>query len=136
MGHCAVLTMLMIIKCGDSECREEFKMGSEEPAWECPACGRTILNRNYPFLTAKLMQARIDGDENDWKATFQDLLEKARMEVVKRTEGGDMVVDLSFLEEADDELSKDHTNEEWRGKHDELMKRGREVVLDLDRERT
>ncbi len=124
--------MLIIIKCGDPECREEFKKGSEEPAWECPACGRTILNRNYPFLTAKLMQAGIDGDENDWKVTFQDLLEKARMEVVKRTEGREVVVDLSFLEEAEEELAKDHTNAEWRGKHDELLKRGRKVVLDLD----
>lgn len=132
MSRCAVLTMLMIIKCGDSECREEFKTGSEEPSWECPACGRVILNKNYPFLTAKLMQARIDGGENDWKATFQDLLEKARMEVVKRTEGEDRVVDLSFLEEGDDELSKDHTNEEWRVKHDELLQKGREVVLELD----
>jgi len=124
--------MQMIVKCGDPECREEFKVGSEDPTWECPACGRAILNRNYPFLTAKLMQARIDGDENDWKTTFKDLLEKARMEVVKRTEGGDSVVDLSFIEEADNELSKDHGNQEWRIKHDELLQKGREVVLELD----
>ena len=126
--------MQMFIKCGDSDCREEFKAGSEEPIWECPACGRTITNRNYPFLTAKLMQARIDGDQNDWKKSFNDLLDKARLEVVMRTEGKESAADLSFLEDAEKKLTETHTGEEWRALHDKLLEKGREVTLVLDKE--
>jgi len=125
--------MQMIVKCGDDECREEFKVASEEPAWECPACGRVIQNKNYPFLTAKLMQARIDGDQNDWKKTFEELLEKTRTEVVKRTEGKDAAVDLEFMDEAEGELPKERANEEWKNLHDKLLKNGREAILELDK---
>jgi hypothetical protein len=127
-------TIQMRVVCGDPDCREEFPVSSKDAVWECTSCGRQIVNRKYPFLTAKLMQANIDGDTADWKAIYSDLLEQARLEIVERSEGKDPVIDLSFLEEGDKliESNEVRENREWRDLHDDLLLRAREVVLQLD----
>ena len=63
--------------CGDPECGEEYPTDTRDRFWECPHCGRTIENKYYPFLTAKLMNARIHSDETDWKAQHDELLVQA-----------------------------------------------------------
>ena len=125
--------MRMKVKCGNEDCRTEFFVDSAEPVWTCTECGREITNRNYPFLTAKLMQARIDGPKADWKAAYQNLLEMARKEINTRTEGGKRSIDLSFLDAAGKELKvKKRSNDEWRRLHDELLERSRRAVLELE----
>lgn len=125
--------MRMKVKCGNEDCRTEFFVESSEPLWTCTECGREITNRNYPFLTARLMQARIDGPRADWKGAFQYLIGLARKEIGARTVGGDKGVDLSFLDLAEKELrSKKRSNDEWRRLHDELLERSRSVVLMLE----
>lgn len=123
--------MRMKVICGDPECREEFFVDSSEPIWKCPRCERTIINRNYPFLSAKLMQARIDGDEADWKVRLSEIAVEARTEISKRKGGGS--VDLSFIDEALEELEKDLPNEEYRKLHDRILQKARELVLELER---
>lgn len=124
--------MKMRVVCGDPECRKEFPVSSEDPFWECPSCGRKIENRKYPFLTAKLMQASIDGENADWKALFVDLMEQTRMEIVKRTEGKEVAPDLSFLDKAEDMLGEENGTS-WKEKYDWLFSEARKTVLELDK---
>jgi hypothetical protein len=125
--------MRMKVKCGDEDCRTEFFVDSSEPVWTCTECGREIANRNYPFLTAKLMQAKIDGPRADWKRVYSDLLALARKEIGTRTAEGNKVIDLTFLDEAEKELkAKKRKNDEWRRLHDELLERSRQAVLSLE----
>ncbi|MGA1873727.1 MAG: hypothetical protein ACMUHY_08645 [Thermoplasmatota archaeon] len=123
--------MRMMVRCGDEECKTEFYVDSKEPVWECTNCGRQITNRNYPFLSARLMQAKIDGDAADWRTMYAELIKTSRIEI--RARGGSDE-DTSFLEEADKELSSagDLTNGQWRKKHDMLLDRAREVILSLE----
>ena len=122
--------MRMKVICGDTDCREEFFVDSKDAVWECPNCERELINRNYPFLSAKLMQAKIDGDEADWKNRFGEIIEEAKNAIEERR--GDREVDVSFLNEAENSLSLDLSNNEWKEKHDDLLKKAREIVLDLD----
>jgi len=69
--------MQIIIKCGSDECRKEFRADIKVPEWICPHCERVIPNKNYPFLTAKLMEARSNPDNVDWKKMHEDLLADA-----------------------------------------------------------
>lgn len=125
--------MRMKVKCGNEDCRTEFFVDSAEPVWTCTECGREITNRNYPFLTAKLMQARIDGPRADWNKAFSDLIELSKKEIAARTEGGKKVADLSFLDEAVKNLKgKKRTNDEWKKLHDALLERSRQAVLALE----
>ncbi len=125
--------MRMKVKCGNEDCRTEFFVDSAEPVWTCTECGREISNRNYPFLTAKLMQARIDGPRADWMKAFAELIELAKKEIGERAKVGKKVVDTSFLEEAAKRLKgKKRTNDEWRKMHDELLERSRQAVLTLE----
>ena len=69
--------MEIIVKCGSETCREEFKARTGEPQWVCPKCDRVIENRNYPFLTARLMEAKANPGTANWKLLHDELLEKA-----------------------------------------------------------
>ena len=126
------IDLWMIVKCGNPDCREEFKVSSKDPEWECPACSRAIVNRNYPFLTAKLMQAKIDGDLADWKGLFADLIDSARSEIEARPAGEGDGPDLSFLEEARSLLESDMPASEWRRHYEQLMEKARDTVLSLE----
>jgi len=69
--------MQIIVKCGSETCRKEFKAKTNEPEWICPNCERVIENKNYPFLTARLMEAKANPDKANWKLLHDELLEKA-----------------------------------------------------------
>jgi hypothetical protein len=126
--------MRMMVRCGNEECENVFYVESKDPVWECTNCGREILNRNYPFLTAKLMQGKIDGDKADWRALFLELVERAEIEISSRGGREREGLDLSFLRTARELVDKrtDMDNSEWRREHDTLLERSREVVLLLD----
>ncbi|MDG6225461.1 MAG: hypothetical protein QCI82_08105 [Candidatus Thermoplasmatota archaeon] len=121
--------MQIKVVCGDEECRREFPVSTEDPSWECPGCGRTIVNKRYPFLSARLMQGTIEGDEAEWKELYTFLLERARAEFEKRS-----TYIPSFIEEAELELSKNETvpNVRWREMHDLLLEKAREAILALE----
>ncbi len=70
--------MRIIIICGNPECGEEYPTDTKDRSWECPHCGRQRENRYYPFLNARLMNARIHSDEADWKAHHDELLMDAK----------------------------------------------------------
>jgi hypothetical protein len=70
--------MRFIVVCGNPECREEYYAQTEDREWTCTKCGRVKSNDFWPFLDAKLMQAKIDKD-TDWKKMHDELLAKARM---------------------------------------------------------
>lgn len=123
--------MRMKVICGDTDCREEFYVDSKDGVWECPNCSREIINRNYPFLTAKLMQAKIDGDEADWKNRFGEIIEEARIAIEERK--GERDVDLSFIDDAEKSLSMELSMNEWKEKHDDLLIKAREIVLELEK---
>jgi hypothetical protein len=69
--------MRFIVICGNPDCREEHFAQTEDKEWVCPKCGRVKANDYWPFLDAKLMQAKIDTD-TDWKKMHDELLAKAR----------------------------------------------------------
>lgn len=129
--------MQIRVVCGNEDCRVEFPVSSEDPEWECPSCGRKILNRRYPFLTARLMQGTIDKEAGDWKALYSFLLERARSEIVKRDQWMGPDDDLAFLDEAQRVLDSEEELSvgKWKDLHDELLSRSREAVLKLDRKR-
>ena len=124
------------VVCGDPDCREEFPVSTEDPKWECPNCGRIIVNRKYPFLTAKLMQASIDRDRTDWREMLADLTEQIRSEVGKRIEGTEAFPDLSFLDEAEEKLKEnsDGSNSTWREAYENLFNKARALILELDKD--
>ncbi|MFW3145978.1 MAG: hypothetical protein ACMUIE_04115 [Thermoplasmatota archaeon] len=129
--------MRMQVKCGNMDCRNEFYVDTMDPVWICDNCSREIINANYPFLTAKLMQAKIEGEQADWKEMFGLLLDMAKMEISQRNVKG-LDVNLRFLDSAEEMLIKGSrlTNAGWREEHDRLLAMAREVVLMLDRENT
>jgi len=77
--------MRFIVVCGNPECREEYYAQTEDKEWTCTKCGRVKSNDFWPFLDAKLMQAKIDKD-TDWKKMHDELLIKARMMVEDKEE--------------------------------------------------
>jgi hypothetical protein len=121
----------MQVKCGNEDCREEFYVESAEAVWECPICSREIVNRYYPFLSAMLMQAKIDGGQTVWKAMFKKLIASAREQIDARN-GNDE--DLSFLDEAEKLLETDLDNNSWKEEHDALLERSRELILKKEKE--
>ena len=92
--------MQIIVKCGSEECRKEFRAEVEEPEWVCPHCERVIENKNYPFLTAKLMEARSNPDNVDWKELHEDLLADAIALVKEKEE------EIKKLEKKIEDLEK------------------------------
>jgi|GEM_PF-1164082 len=73
--------MRIIIICGNEDCRQEYKVETTDRFWECSHCGRKRESENYPFLTAKFMQARIDGDNGDWETILNEAVQKADTKV-------------------------------------------------------
>jgi hypothetical protein len=69
--------MDFIIVCGNDDCRQEYGAQTDSRQWECPKCGRVKSNDFWPFLDARLMQARIDKD-TDWRKMHDQLLSRAR----------------------------------------------------------
>ena len=123
--------MRMKVICGDPDCREEFFVESKDRVWICPNCTREIENRNYPFLTAKLMQARIDRESADWKVRLEELIGEARKEIGDRSKEGEY--DLAFLDEFQSKLEEELSNSEYRDLHDNLLQRSREKVIQLEK---
>ncbi len=126
--------MRMMVRCGNEECENVFYVESKDPVWECSNCGREIINKNYPFLTAKLMQGKIDGDEADWKSLFLELVDRAEIEISSRGGMEKKGLDLSFLKTARELADRPPkmNNSDWRREHDTLLERSREVVLFLE----
>lgn len=90
--------MKIIVKCGSDECRTEFRADISDPEWICPNCDRVIENKNYPFLSAQLMEALTKPDEANWRALHDDLLERAIKKVKEQEE------EMAKLEERIKEL--------------------------------
>ena len=122
--------MRMMVRCGDQDCKMEFYVDSKDPVWECPNCERVITNRNYPFLTAKLMQAKIDGDATDWKGMFLDLIKTARIEINARGGGEEHTEKMDRMEK--EATKKDLTNSQWKEEHDKLLEEARNIILSLE----
>lgn len=77
--------MRFIVVCGNPDCREEYYTQTEDKQWTCPKCGRVKSNDYWPFLDARLMQAKIDKD-TDWKKMHDALIAKARQMVEDKDE--------------------------------------------------
>jgi hypothetical protein len=77
--------MRFIVVCGNPECREEYFAQTEDRQWICNKCGRVKANDFWPFLSARLMQAKIDKD-TDWKKMHDDLLLNARQMIEDKEE--------------------------------------------------
>ncbi len=77
--------MRFIVVCGNPDCREEYYAQTEDKAWTCTKCGRVKANDFWPFLDARLMQARIDKD-TDWRKMHDELLAKARTMIEDKDE--------------------------------------------------
>jgi DNA-directed RNA polymerase subunit RPC12/RpoP len=106
--------MEFFIKCGGNECHREFKGNTDERSWLCPYCDHEIVNKLYPFLCARLMEAKSSPDDTDWKDLFDFLLEKARLAMIennmKRVENGLAKTKLTKLIEYEELLEKDDTD--------------------------
>ncbi len=149
--------MRMIIICGDPDCGEEYPADTGDRTWECPHCGRVRDNQYYPFLTAKLMNARIHSDEADWKDHHDELLMTARGKVadlwdrarylekdltklrvrLPDEDQGKYAEPMSprdiepFLEGWDPE-AEGGGDPEWRDLHDRLLEGARKEILALE----
>lgn len=149
--------MRMIIICGDPDCGEEYPADTGDRTWECPHCGRVRDNQYYPFLTAKLMNARIHSDEADWKGHHDELLMTARGKAADlRERARYLAKDLAklrvrlpeedrgryeepaSLEDVDpfldgwDPSSDGSDDPEWRDLHDRLLDGARKEILALE----
>jgi len=135
--------MQIIIVCGNDDCRQEYKVDTNDRYWECPHCGRKRESDHYPFLTARLMQARIDGENGDWETIHNESLEKADVKVqendrrIERLEydagvaipgevlASEYKADLKNLKEEDGAASE----EKWRKRAESFIKRARAIIV-------
>ena len=78
--------MRMIVICGNEDCNQEFDADTKDREWKCPHCDRVIVNKNYPFLTAKFMDAKINPDLANWQDLYEELLEEACKLVAEKDE--------------------------------------------------
>ncbi len=149
--------MRIIIICGDPDCGDEYPAETEDRLWSCPHCGRERENMYYPFLTARLMDARIHSDEADWKEHHDQLLEKAQGMVAElRDHIGWLSKDLAKLrvrlsEEDRAKFQGEHDKEDvdallnswvpeaddddrgsWKDLHDQLLEGARGEILALE----
>jgi hypothetical protein len=141
--------MRMIIICGDPDCGEEDPADTGDRTWECPHCGRVRDNQYYPFLTAKLMNARIHSDEADWKGHHDELLVTARGKAADlrdlaklrvrlpeedRERLGEPVSldDIEPFLDGWDPRSDGDDDPEWRDLHDRLLEGARKEILALE----
>jgi hypothetical protein len=76
--------MRMIVICGNENCSQEFNADTKDQEWICPHCDRIIENKNYPFLTAKFMDAKINPDFADWKELYEELIEESRKIIAEK----------------------------------------------------
>ena len=76
--------MKLIVICGNEDCNREFDAETTKPEWECPHCGRIIPNKNYPFLTAKFMEAKSNPDTANWHKLYEELLEEAQKLIAEK----------------------------------------------------
>jgi hypothetical protein len=149
--------MRMIIICGDPECGEEYPADTGDRTWECPHCGRVRDNQYYPFLTAKLMNARIHSDEADWKDQHDELLVTAqgkvadlrdrahflgkdlkRLRVQVPEDERDGMPEPVSLDDVPDFLggwspdAREDDGAAWRDLHDRLLEGAREEIIALE----
>jgi hypothetical protein len=149
--------MRIIIICGDPECGEEYPAETDDRLWSCPHCGRERENLYYPFLTARLMDARIHTDEADWREHHDQLLSKAQGRVAElRDHIGYLRKDLAKLrvrlpeedrqrfqrgpgeDEVDSFLDNwspeadDGDGGAWKDLHDRLLEGARGEILALE----
>ena len=100
--------MQFIIKCGGDNCGREFKAETEDRMWQCPFCDHEIPNRDYPFLSARLMEAKRVPEETDWHDLLDLILRKARVKMMEnnllRMEQGLEKVSLKPLIELEEKL--------------------------------
>lgn len=135
--------MRLIIVCGNEDCRKEYYTDTEDRVRECPHCERKTENKYYPFLSARLMQSRIDGDQADWGSVYDETFEKALVKVqermlrIRRLESdvdvpeeeryGDPIKDIEALRNEDPGEPP-----EWRARLEILMKDARKVILPIE----
>jgi hypothetical protein len=135
--------MRLIIVCGNEDCRKEYNTDTNDRVRECPHCGRKTDNVYYPFLSAKLMQSRIDGDQGDWESVYDETFEKALVKVqermlrVRRLESdvdvpeeeryGDPIKDIEALKNEDPGEPA-----EWRSRLEAFIRDARDVILPLE----
>jgi len=137
--------MRIIIICGNEDCRQEYKVETTDRFWECPHCGRKRESENYPFLTAKFMQARIDGDSGDWETILTEALQKAdtkvqendlRIERLEYDAGISIpgeVLASEYKAELKTLIEKDEASTETMRKRAELfMKEARKIIVEQE----
>ena len=128
--------MRMLVICGNEDCRAEFAADTVNPFWKCPECEREIENRFFPFLSARIMEARIRPEKADWKRLYTEHLTVIEDFVGQKT-GRIREFDKDF------EMDEDHSIEEFRGfaddaiydqeMFDRLLKRGHGTAVYLIR---
>jgi len=142
--------MLIVIVCGGEECGKEFRADTKDRKWVCTHCRRAIENKYYPFLNARLMQARIDKDAADWKTMLEGLRAEAdelfkdrteRLALLRRELEGTpgAPIDTSdvrspFAVDASVKDGEDVGGKEWRRLYEDLFKRARETIIEKDDE--
>jgi len=149
--------MRIIIICGNEECKQEYNADSEDRHWTCPHCGREKENPYYPFLTVRLMHAKSEPDEADWKGLHDALLEKARRRLLELKDRSEFLeLEVARLRKrlpegksvpptqaaaADDAQgflaawapsAPEGDGKAWRALHDELLQGARAEVLGLE----
>jgi hypothetical protein len=130
--------MRIIVICGNDECGQEYHAETNDFKWECPHCGRERENKFYPFLTARFMQARIDGDKADWKSLYS-ILKKKAVELIDDLDEkiGDLVKDHSNVEIPDRGPSKEELEngankideKKWRERYEALLETARKAII-------
>ncbi|MDP6155717.1 MAG: hypothetical protein QF682_06215 [Candidatus Thermoplasmatota archaeon] len=126
--------MKMIIKCGNDECRKEFSANTVDPYWECPDCSRKIENRFFPFLNARMMEAKANPDKANWAKLFKEHLGVINGFVTeKREQIGLLMTDFDIpevyeLEEFNELVEEKKFDAE---SFDRLLKRGHTVAIYL-----
>src|SRR5512137_1787412 len=137
--------MRIIIICGNEDCRQEYKVETTDRFWECPHCGRKRESDHYPFLTAKFMQARIDGDNGDWETILNEAVQKADTKVQENDlridklehDAGLAIEGVTLASEHKATLKalvkKDEASEEPMRKRAELfMKEARAIIVEQE----
>lgn len=126
--------MKMIIKCGNDECRKEFSANTVDPYWECPDCARRIENRFFPFLNARLMEAKANPDGTNWAKLFKEHLGVINGFVTeKREQIGLLMADFDIPDEYGLEEFNELVEEKNFGPEtfDLLLKKGHAVAIYL-----
>ena len=126
--------MKMFIVCGNEDCRKEFSGETVEPYWKCPHCEREIENRHFPFLNAKLMEAKVHPQNAEWDVLFlmhlhiiTDFVEQ-KTAVIKRSDP-DFKIPEDY--DIDDLLKVDGKTSFDQERFDQLLTRGHATAIYL-----